>query len=125
MTSSPLLRQAVAEAAKARFRIGRGSYSCINDMEHLGCCGVNVGCGYHNQHSNLCYAEVDETTKMVDLFARFYAEHHTHHFEHKAPDIAPWIGGAATASGTCAICGAGGWTVACAYLPPVRGRRPV
>jgi hypothetical protein len=71
---------------KARFTIGHGSYSCIDDMEHLGCCGVNAGCGYHNQHSHLCYVEVDETTKMVDLFARFYAENRERHFRHDVPE---------------------------------------
>lgn len=38
-----------------------GSYNDICELEHLGCCGVNIGVGYHLQHSHSCYALISDT----------------------------------------------------------------
>ena len=42
------------------FEIGRGSYSDIVDLEHLGCQAINVGIGYHDQHNINCYVKWSE-----------------------------------------------------------------
>jgi hypothetical protein len=57
---------------RAGFRVGVGSYSDIADLWFLGCAGFNFGCGYHRQHKPDCYADLSETSEMVEQFVRFW-----------------------------------------------------
>jgi len=59
-------------ALKEYFDIGIGSYSCIKELEHLGCCGVNIGTSYYDNHSYSCYASLTELRKTIDKFIKFY-----------------------------------------------------
>ena len=52
-------------------RIGSGSYSDIASM-NLGVCAVNLGVGYHSQHSRYCYADLNETRRQLNKFGQFY-----------------------------------------------------
>lgn len=47
-----------------------GSYSDIADLSRLGCCGVNIGVGYHLQHSPCCYALLSDTIAQAKRGAR-------------------------------------------------------
>lgn len=53
-------------------RLARGSYSCIVELEHLGVCGYNFGCGYHDNHSELSHCIWPETATMVGRFLKFF-----------------------------------------------------
>jgi hypothetical protein len=52
--------------------VGRGSYSDIADLEHLGCAGFNWGVGYRDYHSSRGHAWLMDTFLMVARFERFY-----------------------------------------------------
>ena len=55
------------------FRIGQGSFSDICSMEEMEVKGINVGIGYHREHSNECYAMLDDTCKQYDKTLQFLA----------------------------------------------------
>lgn len=52
-----------------------GSVSDIDYLGHLGCCGVNVGTGYHEEHHLLAHAIVSETKKQIGRFLQFYNQY--------------------------------------------------
>lgn len=54
------------------FRVGSGSFSCIERMQSLEVKGFNFGCGYHNEHNKMCYASLRETYKQVGKFRSFW-----------------------------------------------------
>ena len=54
------------------FSLGSGAYSCIKNLEHLGCCGVNFGVGYHDPHSVYSYASRNELMLQLHQFLGFY-----------------------------------------------------
>jgi hypothetical protein len=60
-----------------------GSYSCIADMEDIGCKGFNFGCGYHGNHGEYAYASRNELLKNLRKFLRFYKEYKDVKLEHK------------------------------------------
>ena len=55
--------------------VNYGSFSDISTMEHLRCVGINFGCGYRNQHTNNCYANLHDTKMMVRKFRSFASEY--------------------------------------------------
>jgi len=57
---------------KHGFIVASGSYSDISSLEHLGCKGMNFGCGYHEYHSPNAYAVMSQLIYQVTLFVRFY-----------------------------------------------------
>lgn len=52
--------------------IGRGAFSDISYLDHLGCQCVNWGCGYHDQHTKGCYARIAEVDSQIAKFANWY-----------------------------------------------------
>lgn len=56
----------------AGFEPGRGSFSDICYLEHLGVCGFNVGVGYHREHSKECFANLRDTTSQMAKLENFY-----------------------------------------------------
>lgn len=60
---------------KHGFNVGWGSYSCIRDLEHLGIQGMNIGSGYHNNHSEWGYLSVKELRRNLGKFLDFYREY--------------------------------------------------
>lgn len=62
------------------FKLGHGSYSDIAELDGLGCQAVNVGIGYHNEHTNMCYMVDNEYLSQITRFIKFYhAEGNTHY----------------------------------------------
>ena len=54
------------------FHVGRGIFTDMCTMDHLGMAGFNFGTGYYQPHSKECYAEPKDVQEMVNRFARFY-----------------------------------------------------
>lgn len=81
----------VQRLLRAGGRVGIGSYSDIADLAHLGCKGINFGCGYYDNHSPRAYMRTSDTFHMVDVFRKFYAAHKDTRLVHKAdPRAADW-----------------------------------
>lgn len=57
----------------AGFEIGVGSFSDISSMTELGRSGVNVGVGYHREHTLQCYADLTDTLKQLGRAEVFYS----------------------------------------------------
>lgn len=72
---------------------GIGSYSDIVDLEYLGVAGFNFGTGYHEQHTDQCYAEHNVVRQCIWQFMRFYAKYGNRQFPHtprRARDDSLW-----------------------------------
>jgi hypothetical protein len=61
-------------------KIGCGSFSDIAFMDFLGVCGVNIGIGYHEQHTYNCYADLNDTHKQLKRFAKFFQKNENNRF---------------------------------------------
>lgn len=71
---------------KAGFKkIERGMASDISKMGHVGCCGVNFGCGYEDYHSVWAKANMALMAKQVYMFSRFYDANKNTHFPFPFP----------------------------------------
>jgi hypothetical protein len=57
---------------EAGWEVGRGSFSDISFLGHIGCEGVNVGIGYHREHSENCYCNLSEVNTQLMKFAVWY-----------------------------------------------------
>lgn len=55
------------------FDVQFGSVSDISYLD-LGVCGMNVGVGYHHEHSKECYMQFSELKRNINLFLRFYEQ---------------------------------------------------
>lgn len=71
----------------ASFSIHKGSYSCIVDLEHLGCKGVNFGIGYHDNHSDFAVAYKSEVLHQIRHFLQFYDINSGFNYEHKKSEV--------------------------------------
>jgi hypothetical protein len=60
-----------------------GVYSCIKDLEFLGCKGVNIGTGYHNNHHPEAFARRSEIMQQLRHFLTFYEENANIPYAHK------------------------------------------
>jgi hypothetical protein len=54
------------------FTIGSGTFSDICYLSSYGVCGVNVGVGYHREHSTACHADLIDTFTQFELARKFY-----------------------------------------------------
>lgn len=70
-------------ALNKHFTMGRGTYSDIADMDHVGCSGVNIGTGYYGQHSAYSFTIMRELLTNISRFAAFYHKNKETYFEHK------------------------------------------
>jgi len=59
----------------AGFGVGQGSYSCIAELEHLGCAGMNFGCGMHDCHNDGAYCDLAMLGRQIRRFAAFYRKY--------------------------------------------------
>mgnify|MGYP001615358265 CR=1 FL=1 len=59
---------------RKHFTLEHGSYSDISSMGHIGCMALNVGIGYHDEHMVNCYADLNEYTRNINRFIKFYEE---------------------------------------------------
>lgn len=64
----------MSEAVKAAgFTVyTHGSYSDIAELDDLGCCGINWGIGYEDNHSDWSRANISETLHQTAKFCRFF-----------------------------------------------------
>lgn len=76
--------------ADVGFPIGIGSFSDICSLEHLGVWGVNVGVGYHHEHTRQCYADLTHTIEQAVRFAEFWKRHHSTRFPHIPQERSYW-----------------------------------
>ena len=67
----------------AGFAVGEGSYSCIAELEHLGCCGVNFGNGMADYHSDQAYCDLAQLNRQLKRFTDFYAKYADLWFPHR------------------------------------------
>lgn len=65
------------------FPVGIGSFSDISLMEHLGCKGVNIGIGYHRQHTVKCYANMKDTMSQIERFQKFAEKNRDEMYPHE------------------------------------------
>lgn len=73
---------AKAALSKHGFTVGKGSYSCIVELDDQGCQGFNFGIGYHDYHTAYAYASRNEIMETLNKFLRFYKEYKNVHFEY-------------------------------------------
>jgi len=60
----------------AGFKRAHGSFSDIGYLDHLGVQAVNVGIGYHNEHTMKCDWDMDETRRQLNRLLEFYKTNH-------------------------------------------------
>lgn len=63
--------------------ISRGTYSCVAELESLGCKGVNVGVGYVDPHSPWAAVDLAVAIESLNRFAGFYRRHVGRRFPHE------------------------------------------
>ncbi len=68
------------------FKLGWGTFSDICWLEHLGCCGLNVGTGYYKEHTKESYADLHHTATQIYKFAKFWHSFYDVYIEHKMND---------------------------------------
>lgn len=56
----------------AGFRVGSGSFSDVAALKFLRICGVNIGVGYHDEHSKYAYMIENELIPQLEKFYRFF-----------------------------------------------------
>jgi hypothetical protein len=67
----------------ASFTVSGGSYSCIAELEHLGCCGMNFACGMFNYHSDDAYCDLAMLEGQLRPFTAFYNLYAGLHLPHR------------------------------------------
>jgi len=81
-------------ALRGYFTVGMGSLSDICYLAHIGCKAVNVGVGYHEEHSRYAYMNIAEYHEQLFKFRKFYNMYHRCYFAH-IPEPAwedSWLG---------------------------------
>jgi hypothetical protein len=74
------------------FKVGQGSFSDISNLTGLGVCGVNVGVGYHHEHSTSCYGDLVQLGHNLALFESFYGSHSGRRWDYAPPARPSWSG---------------------------------
>ena len=74
----------VATLREAGFAVGQGSYSCIAELEHLGCCGMNFGCGMYDYHSEGAYCDLVALVRQLRRFSAFFRKYSATLLPHSA-----------------------------------------
>ena len=74
----------VATLREAGFAVGQGSYSCIAELENLGCCGMNFGCGMYDYHSEGAYCDLAALARQLRRFSAFYRKYSATSLPHSA-----------------------------------------
>lgn len=82
--------------------VSYGQASDISKMSHVGCEGVNIGCGYTDYHTIWARANMSQTTQQVKRFQSLYEKYWDVHFPHTpyspptslySADLGRWIKG--------------------------------
>lgn len=72
------------------FEVEKGSNSDISYLESLGIKAFNFGIGYHHQHTNECYANLNETKFTIERFIKFYNENKKNKLVHNVNHMNFW-----------------------------------
>ena len=64
------------------YRVEIGSFSDISELDTLGCCGINFGCGYDLEHTNACFVRTSWLSVVVNMFVDFYNAYNDICFEY-------------------------------------------
>lgn len=80
----------VAMVEEAGAQVGEGSYSCIAELEALGCAAFNWGVGYQDYHSPRSHAWLRDTFRSVARFLRFYEANHATLLPHEPCQDDAW-----------------------------------
>lgn len=91
------------KALRKHFTVGFGTFSDIGYMEKLGVSAVNVGIGYHNEHTRGAYWRSDETNAQLAKLRAFLGEFGETVFSHKPAAKSDWRASRHTNSGVCHI----------------------
>jgi hypothetical protein len=63
-------------------KLGTGTFTDICHLQEVGCKGMNVAVGYHNNHSTKAYMYMVEYIRAVNLFTKFYKSYQGTRFPH-------------------------------------------
>jgi hypothetical protein len=81
------------ENEQLRYKLGKhniilqkGSYSCIKEMSHLKCIGINFGAGYEMNHSTYAYASKKVLERQLRKFRDFWDEFSTTKMVYEKPE---------------------------------------
>lgn len=77
-----------AALESSKFRIGKGSFSDIAFLDHLGVKGFNVGTGYEGEHTDMSYANMTTFKSQVSKFYKFYNQNKDKKYAYKGGHIA-------------------------------------
>jgi hypothetical protein len=75
------------KAVSRYFKFDIGTYSDIAELDFLGCSAVNIGVGYHGEHTGRCHLDVNEYVRQIVRFLRFYKGESERHYPHSPLDI--------------------------------------
>ena len=75
------------KAVSQYFKFDIGSYSDIVELDFLGCGAVNVGVGYHEEHTGRCHLDVGAYVRQMMRFIRFYNGESEKHYSHSPLDL--------------------------------------
>jgi hypothetical protein len=64
------------------FRVGKGSFSDICYLEHMGVKAFNFGCAYYHEHSWDCFVDFEQMLGQVGLFINFFNHEALNKFPH-------------------------------------------
>jgi hypothetical protein len=64
------------------FDVAYGTFSDICYLEHLNCKGMNVGVGYHDEHSTRAYCVLEQYWFQIARFLLFYEQYAAISFPH-------------------------------------------
>jgi len=93
------------------FNVSRGSFSDISEMQGLQCKALNVGIGYHDEHSKRAFFVAEEYMTQISHFVAFYDKYRHTQFPHIKKQVIPsyQMGGWTYHDGY------GGWNGSCGY----------
>jgi hypothetical protein len=72
----------IADLKSVGFKLGRGSYSDICELEALGVSAFNIGIGYHFQHTAQCCVILRELALQLRKLKNFYDQFKGKSYEH-------------------------------------------
>ncbi len=77
---------------RSHFNLGRGSFSDISALE-FGAnqvelpCMVNIGVGYHHEHSTECYVELSQWKRQLTRFSHFWEHNSETEYVQETPEV--------------------------------------
>lgn len=76
-------KELVENIEKTGWKVGRGSYTDICELQHLNCKGFNFGTGYQDYHSKDAYVDMKVLITNIQKFFIFYQKFKDIHLPHE------------------------------------------